>query len=329
MTESSILCSDCFSDHGLRIEAAKLGYLTKKLCPHCGSRSGHKLRKGRLDKLLIEFFWTGSFFRTDFGGAHRLVSNPERYGEREVQFPPWLEADAHLLEDKLKVGIFHYGPPLWRIGMVEPLDALTRKKTRYSAAKSIVASFPERTLSLGTRFYRIRKNLNEDQERDIKQYDAPPRPISASGRLGSKSLPILYGSEDLEICIHECQVLISEECFVGTLQPTRDLRMLDLTAEPFIDGSTPFESLDVAMRFLFSAEEHCYEITRAIARAAAAAKFDGIFYPSYYSQVKPERVPNIAVFGHPIGKGIIKVECINRAMLKSAAYELRMGPIFS
>jgi RES domain len=287
------------------------------------------LCQSQLEALVVEFFWNGSFFRTEFGGAHRLASNPYRYGEREVEFPSWLETDAHLLEDVLKVGIFHYGPPLWRVGMVEPLTALTRSRTRRLAAQAVVESFPERILSSGTRFYRIRKNLDGSQERDYGQYDAPPKNRASLGRLDSKSLSVLYGSEDLEICVHECRILIPDECYVATLRPTRNLRMLDLTEALHEDGPTPFESLEIAMRYLFAAESHSYGITRAIARAAKTAGFDGIFFPSYFSLVKTECIANIALFGHPIRDGAVHVECINRAMLKSAIYELRMGPIFS
>jgi len=326
---ASAICSDCFTDHGLRLEAANLGSARPGRCPHCGSETGRKLHEDQLEDLLVEFFWNGSYFRTDFGGAHRLVSNPYRYGEREVGFPPWLEADAYFLEDRLKVGLFHYGPPLCRLGLIDPLLSLKKSRTRGQGVQTVIGSFPERILKADTRFYRIRKNLDQSQEADNGQYDAPPRGRSSFGRLDSKSLPVLYGSEDLEICIHECRVLIPDECFVATLRPTSDLRMLDLTAAPLQDGPTPFESLDIAMRFLFSAEEHSYEITRAIARAAARAGFDGLFYPSYFSLVKPDRVANIAIFGRPIRDGTVEVECINRALLKSAAYELRMGPLFS
>lgn len=324
-----VLCSECFSDRGLRMEAEKIGHRAKGRCPNCSTTRGTKLYQYQLEQLMVEYFWNGSFFRSEFGGAHRLVSNPYRYGEREVEFPPWLKADAHLLEDKLKVGLFHYGPALWRIGEIEPLVALRSPKTRGAAIKKILSSLPERSLLGGARFYRIRKNLSPQNEADPRQYDAPPSNRDSFGRLDSKRLPVLYGSDNMEICVHECRILIPDECFVATLRPTRDLRMLDLTAEPKDDRPTPFESLDMALRFLFAAEGHSYEITRSIARAARRQGFDGIYYPSYFSLVKPERIANIAIFGHPIANKDVEVECINRAQLKTAHYEIRMGPLFS
>ena len=324
-----VLCSQCFSDQGLRIASEKFGNRDRRKCPNCKSKSGLRLYQHDLEMLFVEFFWNGSFLRTDFGGAHRLASNPSQYGERDVQFPPWLKKDAYLLEDKLQTGLFHYGPPLWRVGEIEPLVDLRNPKKRGHAVKRILSAFPGRILVRGTRFYRIRKNLKQAQETDYGEYDSPPKNRNMFGRLDSKSLPVLYASEDLEICIHECRILIPDECFVATLRPTHDLQMLDLTAEPQGEESTPFESLDMAMRYLFSAEDHSYEITRAIARAARRSGFDGIYYPSYFSLLKSERIANIAIFGRPVKQKIVEIECINRAMLRSASYEIGMGPLFS
>lgn len=83
------------------------------------------------------------------------------------------------------------------------------------------------------------------------------------------------------------------------------------------------------MRFLFSADAHSYPITREIALVAKAIGFDGIVYPSYFSLVKPNAVANLAIFGRPIGSGAVGVQAINRPQLKSATYEVRMGPLFS
>lgn len=327
---SSIVCSSCFNDIGLVIEAKKIGKRNRYKCPHCGNRDGAKLSKELLSSLEHEFFWKGSFTKTYFGGFSELVSNPHRFGEREVRFPRWLEKDAHLIEDKLQVGLFLYGPPLWRVGGIEPLERLQRSKTRVAEIESVLSKFPERTLREGQYFYRVRKNLAKEDEANPSQYDAPSKlMIKSHGRLDSRGLPCLYGSENLEICLHECRVSIPDVCFVASIRTLGSLRMLDLTAEPTEPFQTEFESLNLAMRFLFTAESQSYEITRAIARFARKKGFDGIYYPSYFSLVKSERVPNIALFGFPIRDRKVEVICINRAMLKSSSYELTLGPIFN
>jgi RES domain-containing protein len=323
-----VLCSSCFTDAGLRLEAGKIGYSDSKACPNCGSQVGRKLDVDQVYDLHLEFFCNGSFFRGEFGGASRLASNSERYGENEVQYPRWLEKDASLIENKLQVGIFHYGPQLWRFGEIEPLQELRRRSTRPQAIAEIISRFPSRTLSPQTTFYRIRKNLPDGLEFDQLQFDAAPRKFFSGGRLNNRKLAVLYGSEDLEICIHECRVVIPDECFVATMHTTKELNLLDLCGEVQELGS-PFESYNLAMRYLFAAESHSYPITQAIGQSVMSAGFDGIWYPSYFSLVKPQYVANIALFGHPVRDRLVEIECINRARLKSASYEIRMGPLFS
>ena len=159
-----------------------------------------------------------------------------------------------MLEDKLQVGLFHYGPALWRLGNIELLHELRNARTRSEGIKKILAAFPEYILREETKFFRIRKNLDETQELDSCQYDAPPTTRKEYGRLDSGSLPVMYGSESLEICVHECRVLIPDECFVATLTPTRNLRLLDLTSFPNQEPHNEFESILLSMRFLFAAK---------------------------------------------------------------------------
>lgn len=323
-----IVCSKCFLDQGLRLEAENIGSSSRQKCPNCGSNDGFKLSYRNAEDLFHSFFYDGTFFRADFGGASRLAANPHRYGERDVEFPTWLEADVRLLEDKLKIGLFHYGPPLWRIGEIEPLSNLRDSDTRLRYSHEFIKKFPAKQLTKGDLFYRIRKNLPPEIEIDSTQYDSPPKGRTSFGRLDSSELPVLYGSKDLEICIHECRVLIPDECFVATLETTRNFRMLDLTSPPQEATETPFESLDIAMRFLFSATDHAYEITRSLSHAAHEQGFDGIYYPSYFSLVKENTIENIVLFGRPISSGDLKIKCINRAMLRKATYEITMGPLF-
>src|SRR5690348_14105089 len=95
----------------------------------------------------------------------------------------------------------------------------------------------------GETFYRLRKAPAKPTE--VDQYDSPPIAIAGTGRLDSKDFPVLYGSPDLELCIHECRVTAEDELFVATLVPTRDLKLLDLTKLLLEEGITEFESVDM------------------------------------------------------------------------------------
>lgn len=167
------LCSDCFVDHGLAIEASKLGHKSRRPCRSCHSPTGAKLYHSDIEELARRFFVYGTRIRTEFGGAPILQFNSWHHRKPEVSFPIWLEADARLIENALGVGFFHYGPPLWRIGEIEPLSDLRNPASRSRAASALVSRFPRRLFAAGSSFYRLRRDIIEGAHSEQLQYDAP------------------------------------------------------------------------------------------------------------------------------------------------------------
>ena len=78
------------------------------------------------------------------------------------------------------------------LGEGEPLKALHDASTRDHVVERILREFSERTRS-------------------------PPQPI-------------LYASQDVVVCVHECRVTVEDDRCMATLAPVRELRLLDLTA---------------------------------------------------------------------------------------------------
>lgn len=235
------------------------------------------------------------------------------------------------------------------VGELEPLKSLQRLSERSQIIDRILKEYPPRTFCKNTRFYRLRKQPANPSRPD--QYDSPPLSHAGKGRLDSTKLAVMYGSQDLEVCIHECRVTVEDDIFLATLSPTRDLKLLDLT-ELIQDDTTEFESIDMAVHMLFLAGEHSYEISRELAIEAHESGFDGLIYPSYFSLVrtgttpfetaygisvrrfpsytghaKSQVIPNIALFGRPIESGAVKVDCINRVVLNKVVYDLQFGPV--
>jgi hypothetical protein len=320
-----LLCSACFADHGLAQEAIKHGKRVDAPCPHCGSTTGVKMDRAALEEIVSHYFVGGSWIRTEYGGAPYIQCSRGSYGEREVSFPPWLRTDAELIEDALKVGFFYYGPPTWRLGGIEQLEAMLDPKTRHTAVRDAIGRFQSRILRGEDTFYRLRKDIGSPV---ASEFDAPPKGHECSGRLDGPDFSVLYGSQDLEICVHECRVTRADRCYVATLRATRPLNLLDLTSKIENDGPTEFESLQLAIDFLFSAEAHSYETTRAIAEAAREAGFDGVAYPSYLRRQRETEIPNIGLFGHPIANRRIELVCIDRLWLDAVRYETSFGPCF-
>lgn len=345
-----ILCSDCFIDEGLRVDAFNKGDQQLGICPNCGSEVGRKLHKPEIERLAYRFFVNGTTVRPDYGGYPLVQFNHAHHGNSEINPPSWLAKDVKLLESTLKIGFFHYGPRFWMFGEIEPLKDLQNRINRPRIIKRILREYPAVTLKAGTPFYRLRICPNDPAR--PSEYDSPPIAFRGKGRLETKKLPVLYGSQDLDICVHECRATADDEIFVATLILSKQMKLLDLT-HLLEEDVTEFESLDLAVHMLFLARSHSYEISRAISRSAKAAGFDGVIYPSYFSLLRTGGVPfetayglslrrfsprgadyarnftipNLAIFGRPISDGRIKVKCINKLFLTQIGYRGHFGPV--
>ncbi|WP_341649119.1 hypothetical protein [Thauera humireducens] len=105
------VCSECFRDEGLRLDAQRIGIEDTAFCSNCGASIGRKLDADRLATLAHRFFVWGSLLRCDFGAAPLIQFN--QHQKTSITVPSWLEADMRLVEQTLGVGFFHYGPRLW------------------------------------------------------------------------------------------------------------------------------------------------------------------------------------------------------------------------
>jgi hypothetical protein len=242
------------------------------------------------------------------------------------------------------------------LGRTEPLKALQDPARRNDVIRRIVAEYSTISFATHSTLYRLRQNPEKPIE--AHEYDSPPDELLGRGRLDTPGLPVLYCAQDIEGCVHECRVTVEDELYIATLRPTRALKLLDLT-ELLLDeeGITEFESLDLAVHMLFYAADHSYPISRAIAMAANQSNFDGLIYPSYFSQVRSGLIstetvgygisvrhaarhfprllghaksgiyPNVALFGRPVRDGVVEIACINRLILRKAAYDIHFGPV--
>jgi len=350
MTESEMapLCSRCFAGEGLRIDAERLGDEVSETCSNCSAIEGRKLTTKLVEALAYRFFVYGSMQRFAYGAAPRVQFN--EYRETDIAVAPWLEADLRLLERILGVGFFHYGRRFWMHGEIAPLKALQDDTTLPETVERILREYPAVEVTPNDSFYRIRKSPSAAD--DPLQYDSPPTSIGATGRLESDRLAVLYGSTDLQICIHESRVTAEDELYLATMAPLRPLRVLDVSALLENGEVDEFSSLDLALHMLFLAGKHSYPITRQLALAASASGFDGIIYPSYFSLLqtgavpfqtirgmatrlipqlsefeKAKVIPNLGLFGWPVREKKITVRCINRIFLQQVAYAVIFGPV--
>jgi hypothetical protein len=217
-----------------------------------------KLNKRLIAVLAKQFFVLGSIQRLEYGGFPAVQFNKKRSTSLEVA--SWVEPDLRLVEDNLKVGFFPDLPRLWMVGEVEPLKALRNSGSRLAVISRILSEYPSRLLNTDECFYRLRKTPTTPGE--FAEYDSPPESMLGRGRFDTTELPILYGSQDLEVCLHECRVASEDQLYVATLVPRKTLKLLNLAEALEERDATEFESLDMALHMLFLAGNHSYEISR-------------------------------------------------------------------
>jgi hypothetical protein len=171
-----ILCSNCFQDQGLALDATRIGIAEDSACLNCGSKTGRKLSRELIAHLADRFFVRGTIYRHEYGAAPLVVFNEHQ--STSIDTSPWFEPDLRLIEKAIGVGFFYYGPRLWMVGEVEPLKALQDSATRASVIGRIMAEYPAITLTTEQVFYRIRKNPEKPAK--FGEYDSPPIALAGS-----------------------------------------------------------------------------------------------------------------------------------------------------
>ncbi len=111
-----VLCATCFKDHGLKLDAADIGFVHALACPNCGATGTKKLNPYFLKALAWRFFVRGSVCRAEYGAYPRVQFNDRRTSDYEA--PPWLQQDVTLISEKAKIGHFRLWPSIlhvWRV----------------------------------------------------------------------------------------------------------------------------------------------------------------------------------------------------------------------
>jgi hypothetical protein len=346
-----ILCSNCFKHLGLRIAANSLGDNNNSICPRCNSTNGAKLNASVSKRLIFDFFVWGSYNKAEkFGGAPRIQWNNKHVSE--VTFDDeCLNQDAKLLLSIVGGGLFYYAPRSWMLGDVTYLNNINDESQCNRLIETIFEQFPDKALAPDAMFFKIRKNPCNPS--DKSEYDSPPNYTNCLGRFETISNPVLYASTDLNTCIHEAKIASEDDAYFSSLKPSRMLRMLNL-CEIVDDGKNEFESIDIAVNLLLMSGSHSYPVTRKLALAAREKGYDGIIYPSFYSQLqngwmpietyygisvrkftqmheyeKAKYIENYAFFGRPIEESKIHIAAINRALIKRISVDLVIGPVIS
>jgi hypothetical protein len=326
MKRSPLACVDCFTNTGFReILGANSG--ERAVCPRCGSLAA-MVDAESLTEAMHSFFVSGSYIAETMASVYQINDrNPD-----PARFDTTLETDAQLACKLTGRVIFHYGPPLWRVGETDlKSECDLGGAIRTAALESLITIVPRITLPAGARLFRIRRNPEPDETiATTAAFDPPPITVPRSpGRWDDGITPMLYASDDIELCLHECRVTLADEIVVATLSCEREITLLDLTADIPFGPSTPFEDPNIFAAFLsLSRDEKWLDHARSLSVVARDAGLNGIRYTSYYAQAKHDSSAlNVALFGRPLAAGMISLQSVNRIRLTDARYSYTFGPV--
>ncbi len=331
-----LLCSSCFRDNGLRLEASLVGKQGCGTCPHCKASDGYALDSDALHELQQQFFSRATApnqYRDDIAVLGVVEDDSDEW-DIGLVLRPETRADWALIQDAIGGRLWYRSPRLFYLGITNHFG-MQQSLPKAVVRDQIVSKLSLTKIDPSTTIYRIRLNLDDKRKFDEAQFDAPPKPRHRGfGRFDNGKLPLLYGSPNLQVCIHECRATLVDEILVATLAPTKTLQMIDLTGkydQP--ENIDPFDDLQWFFRGLMNASHpHIYRYCRRIAQTIKEmTNADGFIYNSYYTNVAGDtggKTINYALFGHPIADGNLKLISINTVRLNRIRYEYHLGPVF-
>lgn len=322
------ICTSCLKNYGIRALAEKIARGSKKTtCEKCGQK-GYLLNELGIERLFHDFFVLGSIPPEIGGPAPKFQFNASQYPS-DLEFMTELDIDLKLLSDTLKVGVFHYGPPLWRIGATVHYQDLVIDKVCKSERVKIWSDIINQCLSVTINpgektIFRARKGKRLPPAIP-EEFDSAPPEITQEGRFNNHNQPMFYGAFDVETCLHEIRVTLSDYVMLATFEISKPLKILDLTRVSEC-SSNPFDSISIFLQKLFFSGKSEYELCQEFASAIKDFDFDGFISNSYFKQAHKNKLLNINLFNHPVKDKKLKLVSTNRILLNRINYQYSFGP---
>lgn len=320
-----LICISCIKNTGLRLLAEKLSDLSdKRFFDACGHTGGF-LDEDNVEKLAHDFFVNGSI--PPSLGGYAPVYDIKTTGVNELFFDSELDHDIVLLSKYKPLPLYHYGPPLYKIGATTNYQELTFDRVSGSRRKEIWArvinACKNSTLEPGSIIFRARKGSSLPQPLE-NEFDSNPNP--PEGRFNKTGEKIFYGAFEVETCLHEIRVALTDWIALATFEVKKELRLLDITDITDLPA-TPFESIEIFLKKIVYSGDPEYQLCQELASEIKERGYDGFISSSFFKQAHKKDLKNINLFGQPAKDGKISITSTNKINLDFISYDFSYGPM--
>ncbi|WP_225758198.1 RES family NAD+ phosphorylase [Leclercia sp. Marseille-Q4284] len=320
-----LICTSCIKNAGLRFLAEKLRDPSdKRFFETCGHTGGF-LNEDNVDQLIQEFFVNGSIPPSSGGTAS--VYNIKATGINELTFESELDHDIGLLSQYKPLPLCHYGPPLYKIGATTKYQELVIDEVsgcrRKEIWEEVIRVCKRVTLEPDSIIYRARKGNSLPPALE-KEFDSNPNPIE--GRFNKSGEKVFYGAFDIETCLHEIRVALTDWIALATFIVKKELLLLDIT-DITESPPTPFENIGIFIRKILYSGESEYPLCQEFASEIKNRGYDGLISSSFFKQVHKNDLKNIILFGQPAKDGKISMTSTNKINVNFISYEYSFGPM--
>jgi hypothetical protein len=256
------------------------------------------------------------------------------------------QADFHLLTGLLGTGLRRNTPHTYLLGFTEVRskieDALRQDPALASeetaeglreGLNALLAIGSEVDLSDDEAIYRAR--ISPVQPLAAMEYDSPPIDKATANRIARKGDRVLCASLSIETCLVEIRPHIDEvihhRVYVATLRAKSRLKLIDLT-QPLEKVRSadlpPWSDPAFTISAFFEPNQNSYHLTQLLSGFIRRRGYDGIVYPSAMGCIAGREGiwKNIAIFGAPISENRLRVESINRILVKRIINDFELGP---
>lgn len=290
-------------------------------CGHTGSF----LTEDEVCNLTYQFFVNGSI--PPGLGAHGSIYNIRSSGENNLFFGSELDSDIELLSQNNPLPLYHYGPPLYKIGLTTDYQDLVIDNVdgdkRKAIWQKIINACKSMTIDESSIIYRARRgdDLPDSLE---SEFDSSPYPTE--GRFNQSNEHIFYGAFDVETCLHEIRVTLTDWIALATFRPKKPLHLLDLT-HIIESPNTPYESINIFIDKIIYSGNSEYLLCQELAQEIKGLGYDGFISSSFFKQAHKKDLKNITLFDRPAKDGKIEMIATNKINLNYIAYEFSYGPM--